>query len=522
MNAADNPVAECDGSKYAKWNGTGRPRGGELRRSLFLVSLAWAFGSIWITAVAGTPVTNCAKSLRASEFQYGLLSALPFIASLLSLPASVLTEATGQRKRIFLWALYPNRLLWIPIGLVPLWIIERYPGSESVAMWTFLCLTFLMHTGQAVGGPAWTSWMADIIPDRKRGSYFSRRRQVGILTALPAAFIVGWVLDAYAAPDNPRLMLWWCSAIFIAAAVFGLVDIAIFHWVPDVPRKPRGGTHLLRAMREPLRNRQFMWMAGFVAMIVFAVSFMGQYVTKYILEQLGTRQGWSVNTVTQMMLIFAPNVAALLVIGAWGRAADRVGKKPLLAMAAIGLAPVSVGWCFVTADTAWLGYALAMLGAALWQGVDVANWNLVLETSGSSDNGSNGGSAYAAVNAVIINVAGMLGGISAGIIAEVLRDWHWTTPLKTFTYYDVLFIMSGALRFLAVVVFLPHIHETAARPTHEALRFITTSLYDNLFAAVQQPLKLLRIFRQENGEAPGKSANNGTGEDKDRTVPTRI
>lgn len=470
--------------------------GPPLRRSLWLITVAWLFGSVWLTAIAGTPQTNYAKSLRASEFQFGLMSALPFIASLLSLPASMLIEATGQRKQIFLCGLYLNRIMWFPIALIPLWLIWYYGiNSASAAMASFLWLLFIMHLGQTLGGPAWTSWMADVVPERVRGKYFSRRRAWGIIPAIPAGLLVGYLLDRYANSGDPLLMLKWCAGVFIVAAFFGIIDIHLFHYVPDVPRRPQTGRHLLRAMREPLHNRQFLWMCGFVGTLVFAMSFMGQFVTKYVMEQLaGTGQhARLVNLPTQLMLIVVPNIAVLLVINAWGKAADRMGKKPLLVLAALGLVPVGLGWCLVSRELMWLGYVLSALGVVLWAGVEVANFNLVLDVSGSNDRNTSGGSAYVAVNAVVINIAGMSGGLAAGLIAQWLEHWTWQ-PLagfKTFTYYDVLFALSAMLRLAAVAIFLPRIHEPEARPTHETLRFMTANVYNNLFNAIAQPLRFL-------------------------------
>jgi MFS family permease len=477
-------------------------RGKTLRRALWLATVAWIFGSIWFTAISGSPQTNYAKALHASEFQFGLLTALPFIASLLSLPASLIIEATGQRKKIFLWPQYLNRLMWFPIGLVPLWIVWRYPSAHVAAMAAFLWLMFIMHSCQAIAIPAWVSWMADIIPDRKRGKYFSRRRAWGLFSAIPAAVAVGWVLDRYALFSDQHTVLKWVAIVFMVAALFGLVDIIFFEFVVDVPRKPSQGIHLLRAMKGPLHDKHFLWMCGFVGMLFFAVSFMGQFLTKYVMEQLAGGTGAAarhVNLTTQMMVLVAPNLASLLVIGAWGRAADRKGKKPVLALAALGLVPVGFGWCLVSSGNPWLGYLLSMAGTALWQGVDAANWNLVMEMGGSADespNGAAGGSAYVAVNSVIINLAGAAGGLSAGAIAQSLHDWQWVTAFKTFTYYDVLFALSALLRLVAVVVFLPHLHEPAARPTHEALRFMTSNLYNNLFNAVQQPLRILGLAKR--------------------------
>src|SRR6185436_1341458 len=178
---------------------------------------------------------------------------------------------------------------------------------------------------------------------------------------------------------------------------------------------------------------------------------------------------------TQMMLITAPALAQLLVFGAWGRAADRMGKRPVLILAGLGLVPVGLGWCFVTRQHIWLGYVLSGLGAALWAGVEVANLNLVLEMAGSADDDEDpdaasrslapsrgskkgGGSNYVAVNSVIINIAGCLGGICAGIIAQSLRNFSWKPNipgLHEVGPYEILFALSGVLRLVAAVVFLP-------------------------------------------------------------------
>jgi MFS family permease len=471
-----------------------------LRRSLQVVTLGWLFGSVWATTIGGSPTTVFVKGLGGTPLQFGLLAALPFIASLLSLPASLLIERTGRRKAIFLAGLYFQRLLWFPLALVPLWIVSRHGlDAAPAALWVFLALTLVMHGGQAVGGPAWVSWMADVVPDRLRGKYFSRRRQWGIVSAIPTALFVGWLLDTRAVTHDPMTTLRWCAIVFMCAAVFGVVDIAFFTILPAAPKEPRRGAGLLKAMAEPLRNRQFLWFAGFVATLTFAVSFMQQFVTLYLLDR--TRVGVS-NATTQLMVLVVPMAAQLFVLPAWGNAVDRMGKKPVLALAAAGLVPVAAGWCCLGPNNLWLGYVLAAANAVLWTGVDIANFNLTLEMSGSGDGakgGGSGGTAYVAVNSVIINVAGCLGGLASGLIAQGLHDWHWAPVAggKAFGFYEVLFVLSAVLRLAAVVIFLPRIREPAARPAVEALRFMTANLRDQLASVVPNPLRIGRAKRGE-------------------------
>lgn len=490
------------------WSSTLQPgelRGESLRQSLRVITIAWIFGAVWMTATSGAPLTLFAQELGASKFQFGLLAAMPFIASMLSLPASLLTDRTGQRKLIFLIGLYVQRALWFVIAVVPPLMVHFKLASQGVIVWTFLALIFLMHAGQAVGGPAWVSWMADVVPERSRGTYFGRRRQWGIISSVPAALLVGWMLDHYIRETDGFNTLIWCGVVFVVAAVFGLADIALFHRVPDIHRDPQPRVGLSEIFKQPLRDIPFLWFCGYVATLVFAVSFMGQFLTLYLIERMRIS-----NTEIQLMLLVAPLAAQLLLFRLWGRVCDRFGKKPVLAIASLGLVPVGLGWVFLDIGPTWMGYFLSAAGAALWAGVEIANFNLVLELGGSSEKDEHGrlrgGSNFIAVNAVFINIAGCAGGVASGIIAELLRDWQWDAShlyLGRITFYEVLFMISAALRLLAVVVFLPRIHEPDARPTQEAIRFMTANFYNNLFNLVMQPMRMVKAMK-ENGNGQSK------------------
>lgn len=249
---------------------------------------------------------------------------------------------------------------------------------------------------------------------------------------------------------------------------------------------------LFRSLLVPLRNRRFVFFAGFLATNFFANGLLGQFVALYVLERV--RLG---NLGAQLTLVIVPLAATAVFLPMWGRAVDRVGRKPLLYLSALGSVPLVMAWSLVTGPTWYLGPLVAAGIAVLWVGLEVTNFNYVLETAageveaGQAPDG--GGTGYVAVNSAVTAVAAVLGGLAGAVVAELLRGWSVTPVegLKAFDRYDVLFALSAGVRLAGVVVFLPRMVEPSAHPTLTAARFMIENLYASATELARAPVRLL-------------------------------
>lgn len=469
------PLATTDAGSRPGW---------PVRRQLAFVTIAWMFGAIWHTVTTGAPLTLFAKGLGASHFQFGLLAAMPYVAALLAVPGSLLVERTGDRKRLFLDCHFLQRGLWFVIAAAPLVMISWY-GEAAMprAVTLFLALVFLMYAAGATGGPAWVSWMADVVPKRVRGAYFARRRMWGISTAVPTAVLIGWGLDKLAGGGSGHVMgvppvVFWCGALFLVVAFFGLTDIALFRPLPHAAKPPRTGGGLMASMLAPVKDKPFMALSCFVGAINFTVGFTNQFATLYVIEKMKVD-----HVHAQLMLLAAPMLLTLLLLPAWGAAVDKMGRKPLMILSCMGLIPMGFGWCVMGEGNAWLGYVLYAGGATLWTGIEVANFNAVIDASGKKG----GGSGYHAVNTVIINAAGCLGGLTAGGIAALIGSGTWQ-PLAGYRaadFYDALFTLSGSVRVLTLVLLAPLLWEPGAKGVTQTATFLVRFTLVRLAAAVE-------------------------------------
>lgn len=91
-------------------------RKAELRRSLRLVTAAWGLGIIWMTCISGSWMNTFRRMLGFDDFDFGLMQALPFVATFWNLASTILIERTGLRKYLFISCMVVSRCFgwWSP------------------------------------------------------------------------------------------------------------------------------------------------------------------------------------------------------------------------------------------------------------------------------------------------------------------------------------------------------------------------------------------------------------------------
>jgi len=448
------------------------------RRSLRLVATAWAFGAAWMFVAQGAAVTQFGKLLHLPKFWFGVLSALPFIGALTQPLASYFIERYGRRKLLFLATGITHRLLWVAVALVP-WLCPDawwWPALMALTTVSYLC--------GHLSGPAWVSWMADLVPVQIRGRYFSRRNQLGQMSGVCATLLVGYALDVGQAASTLWLMR-VCSIILALAGVSGAVDYMMHQLVPDLTAaKPHAGVRFWKLMREPLRDRNFRRFLGFNAALTFSIAYVSQFVWLYLFDVMGA-SNMRANLMWMVMQLGVWAVSYPL----WGRIIDKAGRKPVLLVAGLMFAFSGAAWIFVTPENWVAGYVAVILATAAWPGVDLANFSLLLAMS-TSHGGRRQGSAYVAVNSFVVGVAGVASGVIGGAIAQMLRDWHATVFGWPLTYHSVLFLLTLLMRLVAVG-WAFRLEDPRAHGPRATLRYLATDIYSNAQQVVLAPARLL-------------------------------
>lgn len=442
------------------------------------MTVAWVFGAVWMYTITGATLTQFAQLLGMSRFGFGVLAALPFAGCAFQLPVSYIIERYGHRKQIFISLGLIHRALWLVVAAIP-WLLPETTRARGM----IVVVALSWATGQMIG-PAWVSWMADLVPEPIRGRYFSRRSQVGQAVGLVTTLAIGFVLDR-AAAHGPEALLKAAAGGLAVAAVFGMVDFLFFLPVAEtVRRMPNPDVKWRHLLLTPLRDSNFRCFLGFTALLTFSIGYINQFVWLYVLNVAGFS-----NTAANAMLVLVPLATFLVMYPVWGRLVDRLGRKPVLIIAMLLFVQGAGAWVFISREHWLAGFAAVTLGTLMWPGIDLANFNILLDL-GSATEGQQERGAHIAINSAVIAIAGVASGVFGGVLAQLLKDWRGTFFGQPLTYHGVLFLIASGVRLLAAL-WLFRLREPGAYTTRAALRYLGTNLYSNLQQAMFIPGRLL-------------------------------
>lgn len=489
-------------------------RGKELRSSLRRITVAWMFGSVWMIGIGGATMGHFAHLLGFEPRDWGIWQAIGFAAMLAQLVASYIVENTGLRKITFLGTTTLHRMLWIPMGIFPLLLLWFPSMPAGAAVWMAFSLLFVSCVLGNLGSPAWVTWMSDLIPPRIRGRYFARRNAIAIVVQIIATLSLGFLLDwtirdgrPLTVADQPMLAV-ALTIVFAVAGAAGMVDILLFRRIRDVvPPRPPQPTSFGRILVEPLRNRRFVHYVSATAMLTFGTALSGPFFIPLCQDVLRLN-----STATNLVLtVFGP-VGGIVSSRFWGRVTDRWGRRPVMILCTLGTAYAVWGWVHVpfnqlgAVDQALWGFvgrwiatpanppALATVGVAalvvffggvIWTGLGIAQFNTILSFSDEQ-----GRSTYVASASILTSIAGLLGGLAGGFLAQSLQGLHWRLGPFLLVNYHVVFLISGAIRGFSAV-FLFGMADPGAKPTRDMVRAMVTNGYHNLTTKIIAPMRIV-------------------------------
>lgn len=168
--------------------------------------------------------------LGASNLVVGLLAAIPPLGNLLQVAEIFLVEKVRNRRLIAVVTAATSRTMWLGIAAIPFFV----PSKLGLAV--LLVVLLVRSTIVPFTSVAWNSWMRDLIPPDRLGSFFARRMRLSVGAGMMLSLGAGFFIDRWKVLF-PNLGLQGYSILFFLASLAGLLGVYFISRTPE-PRMP--------------------------------------------------------------------------------------------------------------------------------------------------------------------------------------------------------------------------------------------------------------------------------------------
>ncbi len=381
-------------------------------------------------------ISPFAIALNATNFQIGFLSSFVGLVGPLSQWFSSHIMEKFSRKKIVIWSVVLQALVFIPIIVLALFF---WKGIMVEYLPIFLIVFYSLYIGVgAVAGPSWFSWMGDLVPGKERGRYFGKRNRITGAVAIVSMLIGGFFLDYF---RTQGLALIGFSILFSVAMITRLIAGFLFtkQYYVDM-RLKRGYYFSLKDFVVNWKNTNFAKFVTFVSVFYLAVYIASPFFAVYMLRELEFSYVW------YTAITLSQTGFSLIAFPLWGKFADKYGNRRVLWISSLFLPLVPILWMFSTSKI-YLILVPALVGGVFWGGFTLSAFNFIYDSVTPEHRG-----LCSIYNNVFVGLGVFFGSIVGGVIAKFVSVGF----LNIFLF---LFLVSGILRLVAVFTFLPRVKE---------------------------------------------------------------
>lgn len=410
-----------------------------------------AFSIAHITLTGPTFLAGYLLLNGATDFQLGLMLALPYFFMIFQLIAAYLTSRIGSRKGLCGVGVAAWRGVHVILAVLP--FIPGLGSSERLAI-IFAVLIFSNLAFMLVAN-TWWMWMADVVPQRIRGRYFGFKAGLSLVLSTGWALAGGALLDYYKAQGDPHYGFCVLFCLASALALVGLIFL-LRQYEPPMHREPVPSLGQIFGI---LKHDNFRRASLFLFIWNFGVGLMTALTAKHML-------GYMNMSFQQVMLYpVIVNLVGFAFAKQWGKLMDGVGTRTTLLVCGLAAGLVPLVWLFTKPGTLWPIWVDAVATGMFMTGMNIAAVNLPLVVTPQKNR-----LYYLAVFATISGLGIGLAMVLSGTLAMLLAGLHWSVPglSHNLINYHVIFAASALFR-LGSMWLLIRYQEENSRSLTEAL-----------------------------------------------------
>jgi len=366
-----------------------------------------------------------AVAYGATNEQVGWITALGNLLGALALfPGARMMEKTGHRKWLVVWGGGGvARMMVFLLALLPLFALP-----PTLAIMAIASLNGIRAFAANFSNPAWTSLVADIVPEFMRGRYFSTRNLTMGIATLVVSALAGWLISsANGWTFNPFLGF---QLVFLLAFAIGMASTYCFSRIVEpLPKAPADAVATSGHLRRALKGS-----SGYLGFVVsafvwnFSLQLAGPFFNVYLVTGLGA------DTTMVGIVTAISSLTALAGQVIFGRLMDRKGAIWLQIITGFPIAFLPVAWAFYTDP--WQVGVNNFFGGFLWAGYNLANFNLLLLLTPEP-----GRARAVALYQTVVFASAVFGPLVGGYLADNVS-------------FQLVFGLSGLGRFIGMILFV--------------------------------------------------------------------
>lgn len=422
----------------------------EVKSGLNLVIKDGLASEAMATLTGGAFLVAMALHLGASNFQIGLLAALPTIGNIFQLVAIYFVHKYANRRAITVISSFFARFPLFVIGALP------FLFSAGTSLNVLIFLLFFHYFFGSISGSSWTSWMKDLVPEKILGTFFSHRSRLIQILSVILSLVIACALD-YIKVNYPGYELFSFSMMFILGGALGIFGIFLLIKTPEPKMVFVNETNIFRLFSNSLKDINFRNLIIFNSFWAFAINLAAPFFSVYLMKILYLPLSYII------ALNILSQVTSILFIRVWGRYSDKYSNKTIIRICAPVYIICIFAWTFTTMPEQH-AFTIPLLALIfLFNGITTSGINQAISNIGIKLAPKGEAMIYLSVKSMVTALFAAIAPIAGGFMADFFAThqflWNieWKSPEGSFIFkalelqqWDFFFVLAVILAIISM------------------------------------------------------------------------